>query len=318
MSLHRSYLLRRQIFNTQANRNFVRSALFSERRVSLLHFDRSGLKHTELFDIHEHPVDFVRVILGLTYPAPKILGFDESITFEWAINELGKRERCGFVTTRNAKGRRNRLKIKGLVPCFQRRDLTGRGTTCWDVIAEDEHGNEVVYLMKESWRTESRTPEEVFLEIAKGLEGVGQMISCEEVISTANLRGPKVLADAGFNNRVKCRTILEKYGGPVYEFQTELQLFCAFKDAIRGELVTFAMYSTLIICLPLGHRGLLSRQVLHRDVSINNILLGKLRASVGWRGILIDLDMGILIDRDPDTVAADARTVRRTIHFSIA
>jgi Fungal protein kinase len=241
MSFRRSHLLLRQIFNTQANRNFVRSAVFSERRVSLLHFDRSRLKHTELFDIHEHPVDFVKLVLGLAHPAPKIMGFDDSITFEWVTNEQGKKERCGFVTTRNAQGCWERFKIKGLVPCFQRRDLTGRGTTCWDIVAEDKHGNEVVYLMKESWRSESRTSEEAFLDIAKGLEGVGQMISCEEVISTADLRGPKVLTDVGFNNRVKCRTVLEKYGGPVHEFQTELQLFCAFKDAISGEFESPSM-----------------------------------------------------------------------------
>ncbi|KAH6904387.1 hypothetical protein BKA70DRAFT_1507805 [Coprinopsis sp. MPI-PUGE-AT-0042] len=265
----------RQIFNAQANRNFVRSAVFSEHRVSLLHFDRSGLKHSELFDIHEHAVDFVRIVLGLVYPAPKVLGFDETITFEWVDNEDGRPERCGFVNT------------------FDGNDLTGRGTTCWDIIAIDDDGNEVVYLMKESWRTETRPAEQTFLEIAKGLEGVGQIISWEELVHTAELRGLNARNDVGFNNRVKCRTVLEKYGGPVHEFQTELELFCAFKDAIRG------------------HRALLHRKVLHRDVSINNILLGKPNASEGWRGVLIDLDMAIMIDRDPKSIAADIRTGTR-------
>lgn len=42
-----------------------------------------------------------------------------------------------------------------------------------------------------------------------------------------------------------------------------------------------------------GHRGLYKLGILHRDVSLQNILLGKDDAPVGWRGVLIDLDMAV-------------------------
>ncbi|CAA7267330.1 unnamed protein product [Cyclocybe aegerita] len=41
------------------------------------------------------------------------------------------------------------------------------------------------------------------------------------------------------------------------------------------------------------HRNLWNRDILHRDVSLNNVLLGKPNAPAGQRGILIDLDMAV-------------------------
>jgi serine/threonine protein kinase len=50
--------------------------------------------------------------------------------------------------------------------------------------------------------------------------------------------------------------------------------------------------------------------ILHRDISINNILLGKEDAEPGNRGLVIDLDMAIWIDRTTSLAGADFRTVR--------
>lgn len=44
-----------------------------------------------------------------------------------------------------------------------------------------------------------------------------------------------------------------------------------------------------------GHKSLWLKGILHRDVSIDNILLGCEGAPEGYRGILIDLDMAIKI-----------------------
>lgn len=60
----------------------------------------------------------------------------------------------------------------------------------------------------------------------------------------------------------------------------------------------------------LAHRNLFGeKQILHRDISVNNILIGKKEAKPGWRGVLIDLDMAIFISRDQITPRADFRTV---------
>ena len=40
------------------------------------------------------------------------------------------------------------------------------------------------------------------------------------------------------------------------------------------------------------------RKTLHRDIALDNIMLGKPNATKGYRGILVGLDMAILNKRD--------------------
>lgn len=74
------------------------------------------------------------------------------------------------------------------------------------------------------------------------------------------------------------------------------------RDARNWELTCLIYFS--------GHLGLFKAGILHRDVSVNNILLGRPGAVNGWRGVLIDLDMAIYYN-DPERVPtkADYRTV---------
>ena len=58
-----------------------------------------------------------------------------------------------------------------------------------------------------------------------------------------------------------------------------------------------------------GHRNLWQAGILHGDVSINNVLIRKPNAEVGNRGVLIDMDMAILLDRMESLASVDFRTV---------
>ena len=55
--------------------------------------------------------------------------------------------------------------------------------------------------------------------------------------------------------------------------------------------------------------------ILHRDVSIHNILLGRDGAQPGWEGVLIDLDMAISLRRARSDLEADFRTVSWSANF---
>lgn len=59
----------------------------------------------------------------------------------------------------------------------------------------------------------------------------------------------------------------------------------------------------------IGHRILWEAGILHRDVSINNVLIGKPNAEAGNRGVLIDWDMATRLDQTETLASVDLRTV---------
>ena len=65
-----------------------------------------------------------------------------------------------------------------------------------------------------------------------------------------------------------------------------------------------------------GHRNLWEAGILHRDVSINNVLIGRSNAEAGNRGVLIDLDMAIRLNRTESLAGVDFRTVCPGISLS--
>lgn len=76
---------------------------------------------------------------------------------------------------------------------------------------------------------------------------------------------------------------------------------------------------------PLGHKALFDRGVLHRDISIENILFGPHDAPDGCRGILIDLDIAVRTEEGvsplpPSSLTVgvrNARAIRPCAHPSI-
>lgn len=67
-----------------------------------------------------------------------------------------------------------------------------------------------------------------------------------------------------------------------------------------------------------AHRILVNdREVLHRDVSQNNILLGRDGAPVGQRGVLVDFDMAVHGERPLGQSPGDFKAVSSIISVSI-
>jgi hypothetical protein len=62
----------------------------------------------------------------------------------------------------------------------------------------------------------------------------------------------------------------------------------------------------------IGHMELLKRGILHRDVSLRNILKGRPGAGPGDRGILIDLDLAIHYVTNGANPLTDCRIVSAT------
>ncbi|KAJ2919822.1 hypothetical protein MD484_g596, partial [Candolleomyces efflorescens] len=281
----------RQMFIQQPNRRYVRSLVVSQKRAGLIHFDRSGAQYTALVNINENPKDFIRLILGVSSLDERLLGFDTTI--QWTTGPDGRKE-TGTLTTEDADGNEVKYNLVTPHPIFTRRSIRGRGTVCWGV--RDNEGNE--FLVKDSWRSEARQSEAIFLKKAQGLKGVVQMVSCEEDRESTEsfrcLMTNAASAAQNFQNRFSMRVVLQCYGPPIIHFTSRKHAISALRDAIAG------------------HRNLVqARRVLHRDVSVFNILLGNPGAPKGLRGFLIDLDTAIFWDRLLPEVLADCRTGTR-------
>ncbi|KAJ2914317.1 hypothetical protein MD484_g6091, partial [Candolleomyces efflorescens] len=262
----------RQIFIHQPNRRFVRVLVLTEQYARLFHFDRSGAQYTPPFNFHDNPHSFVRLVLGLSSLDESDIGLDASI--QWITRLEHGRKVGGTLKSRGPDGEDVVYQLVGTTPFFCDDSIRGRSTMCWNV--RDPVTNEDL-VVKDSWRTEDRVSEHLFMQDAVGIPGVVQMVTCEpDRCDTRSLRGFGGTSPVGFRNRVETRIVMKAYGKSIRKYTSAKQLFCALRDAIAG------------------HMELFKRGTIHRDVSLQNVLLGKPDAQPGYRGVLIDFDISIL------------------------
>lgn len=77
------------------------------------------------------------------------------------------------------------------------------------------------------------------------------------------------------SNRVHRRIVLLDYGEPIYQASSRVVLLSAFESCIEG------------------HESLHKAGFLHRDISINNLMINEDEKSSSWTAFLIDLDLAI-------------------------
>jgi serine/threonine protein kinase len=223
-------------------------------------------------------------VLGICSVDDEAVGFDTSIFWE---ND--KR----YLRTFDQNEEVIQYTLSKRPALFYRRTIRGRGTICWR--AKDKENRAII--IKDAWRSKDRNPEWELLKDVKGLEGVGQMVGWEERgLTTAKLRrfDEEMLSIfLDFRDRMFCRITMEAYGGTIDHFKSREELLYAFRDAVAG------------------HQNLWTKGILHRDISVNNVLIGKPGAEVGNRGVVIDLDMAIRLERTESLASVDFRTGTR-------
>src|SRR5262249_40768077 len=77
-------------------------------------------------------------------------------------------------------------------------------------------------------------------------------------------------------NRIHTRIVVSTFGRPIKKFCDATQLLVVLRDAIEGHWQLFHVAN-----------------ILHRDISINNIMIGP-----DGNGFLIDLDYAVYVDTD--------------------
>ncbi|KAJ2936674.1 hypothetical protein H1R20_g424, partial [Candolleomyces eurysporus] len=257
----------RQIFIQQPNRRFVRALIITEQSFRLFHFDRSGAQLTQAIDIHQNARIFIRLVLGLCSLEESDVGLDNSI--EWEVRE--GRKVSGTLTTRQENNVYVTYQLADVEPTVLSYEVRGRGLTSWRVV---DPASEEILLVRDMWRPEDQLSEDFYLEKAKGTSGIVQMISFEyNREATAQFRDFGNSPHPLFRNRIAMRVVLDSHGKSIKHFKSPKELLCALRDAIAG------------------HRALYKKEVLHRQITLDNIMLGRSGALAGNRGVLIGLDM---------------------------
>ncbi|KAJ7269839.1 hypothetical protein C8J57DRAFT_322116 [Mycena rebaudengoi] len=194
-------------------------------------------------------------------------------------------------------------------PIFQSKGLFCRGTRVDRVLIPDEISADdlipKVYALKDAWRQSCRQPESDFYaviqdyidkelggEMPKGLTmcvGSHQLATLNSDIhrtTTAELRGGHRLQD-----REHDRSLLNDVGFPLSEYTSTKQLVQALRDAIAG------------------HEIALKAGVLHRDISVGNVLICGDTSEKGHHGFVLDWDYSEFTTAGLETLHTLGKTV---------
>lgn len=352
----RGYGATKRMFCSQHNRRFVIGCTIANDSISFHYIDRSGMLSSGLYEVHKHPEQFVRIIVGFTLIDPKYLGYDTTLS---VVGGVGK------VTFEDKE-------YEVLENIYTESSVLGRGTMCFEVKHPDSNSEQPrSCVLKDAW-VDVRTAEKEVVTlkklnelkitniptvVASGLVKIDGRVDSTKDIRVALMdldsgaRGIKPLpktslsgdskanapteADGVAQDKLKRikkrrkvarngtiivqpirdhhRIILEPYGIEFYKFRCLEEFILAIKDIISG---AFVVERSLILTeFGVVIKQLYDNHYLHRDISINNIVLAE-RAEDAFQkdfkrlqGFLIDFDFTIFTERDVSDARAEV-TVR--------
>ncbi|KAG6132523.1 hypothetical protein E4U38_003303 [Claviceps purpurea] len=128
----------------------------------------------------------------------------------------------------------------------------------------------------------SRAPSERLRKRGTSAEGKGSDLHPRKKVRysppTDTATEPRIKLPTEFHNRVHRRVIVQDYGKAIYKASSRQALLACLEGCIEG------------------HQSLYEAGILHRDISINNLMINE-EAKQSWPHFLIDLDHAIEIDR---------------------
>ncbi|TRM70360.1 hypothetical protein BD626DRAFT_448850 [Schizophyllum amplum] len=288
-----------QCFSQQHNREFVHTFIMTEKSFRVFRFDRCGMMSTTDVNFHEDPVAFVHLFGLICSDDAESIGYNPTLYYEDIDGLRTRYYESTFLRVLRVDDEAPRDPPSSTVattedpidgddgldtarPCVEEKlKIRVNGKPLHfrrglrgrgGVYWAGEHATLGSVIVKQSYRPSDRVPEWKFLRKAVGVTGVGQMLAFD-------MRWSSI--------------VLRRYGDSIDHFKDHIQILVTLRDAIKG------------------HRGLWDMYILHRDVSIANILMGVLDAPEGWKGVLIDLDMAISLLPESRNVGVDYRTGTR-------
>ncbi|KAI1088319.1 hypothetical protein F5B19DRAFT_472032 [Rostrohypoxylon terebratum] len=324
----------REVFAAQETRSFVLAFTLCGSLFRMWVFDRLGGIASTRFDINKDGLRFVTTILGFLWIEGRELGFDSTITTENNIQYIniirdGKQER---IVIDKLLGRAWCI-VGRATTCWKAHPEGNPSMTLvikdsWQYPERDEEGelllkvtkkgvlNVARYYHHETIRLPNGNVDDIQHGIRKGLDitkasnyrsqhpdppqdsdtlRISQDSVTGQKRSSSQTGAPLPSNERSFSesltkvdrgtlpNRIHRRVIVRDYGQPIYKASSLAVLLAAFDGCIEG------------------HKSLLRKaSILHRDISINNLMINednKDNNNASWSSFLIDLDLSIRIDR---------------------
>ncbi|KAI1086862.1 hypothetical protein F5B19DRAFT_487152 [Rostrohypoxylon terebratum] len=337
----------RKVFAVQDTRRFVLAFTLCGSFMRVWEFDRLGGIASTQFNINKDGLQFVSTILGFLWLEEKGLGFDPTFN----LNQFGGESYIEIIRD-GAPERTVTDEVMVRMPCIVGRATTcwkahpeGFPSTTlvikdsWQYPERHEEGellrevtekgvcNVARYYHHETIHVDSCV-DDVQNGIRKGLDitrasnyqahdldtrtqiSQGSMAGQKRSSSQIGARLPSskrprldspVKVDpvhrnrSATENRIHRRVIVRDYGQNIYKASSPVALLAALEACIQG------------------HESLLRKaSILHRDISINNLMINEDNSNPSWTGFLIDLDLAIKEQREG---ASGAKTKTGTRAF---
>lgn len=330
----------REVLAAQDTRRFVLGFTICGSLMRVWEFDRLGGIASEQFDINKDGLQLVSTILGFLWMDEEMLGFDPTvltvqgqklINFEregqtetFVIDALMGHSRCiaGRATTCWKAHREDDTQTTFVIKdSWQYTERGEEGELLYEA-TKNGVDNVARYHHHETVRIDNQD-DDVLNNVRKGLD-VSKAVNYPNQSSaritgsgairksrgsstgTAGVKRSSSQAGAGTTlphskrlrsssktpsnkplpNRVHRRIVLRDYGRPIYEASSRSALLRALEGCIHG------------------HDSLRKAGVLHRDISINNLMINEDKDNASsWPCFLIDLDLAIKEPRDKATGA---------------
>ncbi|KAG6310268.1 hypothetical protein E4U44_005702 [Claviceps purpurea] len=270
----------REVFARQPTRRFIHAFTLTGTTMETWVFDRSGPYSGTTFNVHEEPERFVQVLCGYLMMGDEELGLD-------VFTEEKDGRRFVTIPVNPCATETIRLELNPK-PISYRRAIVSRATTCFP--AKPIGAQEFDTVVKYSWIPSPWTPEADLLSKANEhrVKGVAKMVGYErEITRISNLRDGLAFStphkdQIPYDDRVLHVLAVTPLGRPLDEFGSILELLECLRDTIKA------------------HRSLyMESGILHRDISINNIIITEPAKADAYKGMLIDLDLARDITKDP-------------------
>ncbi|PHH73749.1 hypothetical protein CDD80_3607 [Ophiocordyceps camponoti-rufipedis] len=277
----------RAVFAEQPLRRFVHGFCLTHDMMEMWVFDRSGCYSSGKFSVHKDPEWFARAIVGYATMSWRQLGMD-----------VFTRHNGGRWIGIPGHGDRPETRYNLVDLLCKQAAIVCRGTACYST----DSG----HVIKFSWVSGERAKETLFLKKAAdcSVKGVVRVVDACDIVKIEDIRsglrfpssasepaskkqkldrpGPSEAGlTSGYNDRVFRCIVLSPAGRPLGQFTSLRELLGSLRDAIEA------------------HRSLfMDAGILHRDISVDNVIITDPQVAEGMRGILIDLDLAKEVGSD--------------------